>query len=566
MKALVRMGRAGNGVPVFVIPGQSRELERPFGATWDAERHFWMYPAYFPSARKVLADFEVLRHQMSVEFSETALEYIKDLDAIETRYQAQQLPVGFDFVTSPFAHQVLGLCHVFYYLRSALFFAPGLGKSKVAVDLIRLQHFLKSPEPTLVMGPLVTVKNWGKEIDKHSGKQLRWAALLGTPKQKLETIERAERGEVDVLLLTYDTARNFVDAIVDKINYKTIVADESHLIKEWSSTRTKAAHEIGQKAVRKVIMTGTPTLGSPLDLYGQFKFLGDYFMPEGYVAYKRRFVETPGPNSHVVLGYKNLDILNGRTLFVALRRTKEECLDLPAQTFVDVEYELSRHQTVLYNHLITEMKVDLELLIAQLGGAPDDKVPPEALLPHRAALLNKLLQVSSGFLIKNNMDSKLCDNAEPGGCRFLADCVAKEIRPYTKLCQVESLPLPDTVTKFKDNPKLDALVELLGSVLADPPNKVIVWCYYKHELDIVEEKLKTLKLVYVRVDGKTGDKIQDLADKFNDDPSVRVYLAQISTGVGITLNAAAYMVYYSAYLLARRVLTKPRPGTTVSGK
>lgn len=541
---VVRMGNAGNGVPVFVIAGQARGLDRPFGATFDTRRACWMYPAYHPSARKVLDDFALIGKTLHLEFSDAAQAYVHQLKEMEQRYEAQVLPDGFEYVTKPYAHQVLGLCHLFYYLRSALFYAPGLGKSKVAVDLVRLLHYQGQKQTVVVMGPVVTVRNWGKEIDRHSGGTLRWGAVIGTPKQKKKVIERAAQGEFDILLVTYDTARNFVDPIVESVPYATVIADESQLIKEWRSARTKAAHEVGQKAIRKVLMTGTPTLGSPLDLYGQFKFLGDYFMPESYQSYCNKFVRTPGPNSHVVLGYKNLHILNARTLFVALRKSKEECLDLPEQTFVDVEYEVSGHQAAIYNQFVQDLKLDLELLLAQLGGTAVDRMPPAAQLPHAAALLNKLLQISSGFLIKNNNDPKLCDNAEPGGCRFMAECIANRIRPYTSACKVAPESLPDTVTRFDVNPKLDALVETLGSVLADPPNKMIIWCYYQEALNIVGEKLEELGYEYVRVDGRTGTRIQALADRFNEDPAVRVYLAQVSTGVGITLNAAAYMSYF----------------------
>lgn len=545
MSVIIRMGNSSNGVPVFMAAGHSQDLDRPFGATWDDQRHVWMYPAYYPAARKVIADFDVLATRLKIEFSDTARQYIQELDETERQYRERELPTAFDFVTNPYAHQIESLCHVFYYLRSALFLDPGLGKSKIAIDLLRLLHFLGERSPAVILGPLVTVKNWGKEIDKHSAKQLRWAALLGTKKEKTAAIDLAASGQVDVLLLTYDTARNFVDAIVDNVTYATVIADESHLIAKWKSERTKAAHELGQKATRKTIMTGTPTLGSPEDLYGQFRFLGDHFMPESMVAYRRRFVELAGPNSHVVLGYKNLDILNARTLFVSLRRKKAECLDLPEQTFVDIEYDLSRHQAVIYNQFVAELKLDVELLVAQLGGAAHDQLPPETELPHRAALLNKCLQINSGFLIKNNNTKELCNTCEPGGCRYVLDCVANGISPYTDRCRVAPEPLPDTITIFDENPKLDTLMELLDSLLIDPPNKVIIWCYYQWELNLVEAQLLHTNRTYVRVDGKTGDRIQGLVDAFNEDPGIRVYLAQISTGVGITLNAAQYMVYFS---------------------
>ena len=546
MKALVRLGQASNGVPIFTIAGQSVEFSRPFGAVWSREQQLWMYPAYYPAASKVLTDLATAFPGIQFEFSLAAQQHIQALTEVARKYAARELPSGFVYVTQPFDHQVEGLCHVYYLLRAALFYAPGLGKSKIAIDLLRLLHFLGYKAPAVVLGPLVTIRNWGREIDKHSGGQLRWKAVLGTRTQKRDIIEAAGSGECDVLLVTYDTARNFIDLINEKVPYRTVIADESQRIKDYRSLCTKAALEISQKASRKIIMTGTPTLGSPMDLYGQFKFLGDCFMPENYIKYKNKFLRTAGPNSHVILGYKNLDLLNARTQFLSIRKTKEECLDLPPQTIVDVEFELTRHQSVLYNQLVAEMGVNLANLIATLGGAASitDALPPDSVLPHAATLLNKLLQVSSGFLITNETLA-LCDTCEPGGCRHRYTCIPVGIKPGTPSCAVSVERLPDRLTVFEQNPKLEALVELLDDTLGDVSNKVIIWCYYRVELNIIEQQLQKMELGYVRVDGTTGEKIQGLADQFNEDPKIRVYLAQISTGVGITLNAAAYMVYYS---------------------
>lgn len=127
----------------------------------------------------------------------------------------------------------------------------------------------------------------------------------------------------------------------------------------------------------------------------------------------------------------------------------------------------------------------------------------------------------------------------------MADCVTGGVQPYTPACLVVPEKVPNTVTVFDQNPKLEALAELLTSVLADPPNKVLVWAYYREELNHIERRLQAMGLKYVRVDGTTGAHVQDRVDAFNDDPAIRVYLAQVSTGVGITLNSAAYMIYYS---------------------
>lgn len=541
---VIRMARAGNGVPVFTAASRSMELKRPFGATFDADRAVWMYPAFFPVAQRVVEDLKILSRDMPIEFSDAALAYIKELPLVEDKYKNRQLPEGFSFVTPPFDHQVLGLCHAYYMPRSALFYDPGLGKSKVAIDLVRLLRFTGYTDLVVVLGPLVTIRNWGKEIDRHAGGQLKWGAVLGTVAQKTEVIAQAARREFDILLVTYDTARNFVEQIFNTVPYYVAVLDESHMCKEWSASRTKAAFEIVQKTTRRLIMTGTPTLGNPTDLYGQFKILGDFFMPETPFQYKQKFLNVAAHNKHLVLGYKNLNLLNERTAFLSLRRTKEECLDLPPQTFVNIDVDLSTGQKKATNELVKEMGVDLGTLEKYLRQAAEGD--QDALgflqLPHVAVLLLKLLQITAGFILHDLADPQLCDNWQ---CPLVKKCVAAKIKPYTKQCLVvQSRPDP-RVEVFEKNPKLQALEELLDSLLEDPTHKVIVWGYFHAEMDLLEACLKDRGVSYVRVDGKTGSKIQPIVDKFNADPSIRVYLGQISTGVGITLNAANYTIYYS---------------------
>lgn len=544
MNLEVRIGNAGNGTPVFMTAGSHPSLGRPFGAVYDSGRRLWMYPAFFPAAKKVLSDLDVLSKDFHVSFSEVAQRYIKDLRQVEESVANRDLPQGFEFVTKPYDHQVLGLCHVWWLLRSAVFYAPGLGKSKIAVDLVRLMRHVGQRGTVLVLGPLVTVANWGREVDRHSGGELSWVALHGTPTERVNLLTEIETNPPDVVLLTYDGARAMAAEIVRRVPYVAIICDESHSIKAWNSGRTVATYEIAQKASRRVLMTGSPTQGDPRDTYGQFKVLGDCFMPEDYHQFKRKFLETPGPRSHVVLGFKNLDVLNSRVTFLSLHRTKEECLDLPEQVVVDVTYELSRTQKVVHNQLVEEMAVDPEVLAILMFGR-QASLPPASRMPHRAAMLLKLLQIASGFLITNPIDDAFCDQAEPGGCRYLETCIEARIRPHTPRCSVDSTKLPDVITTFDDNPKLDALVDLLDEILEDQSNKVIVWCLFERELDIVAAKLTAQGWGHVRVDGSNSRDAQRLIDRFTVEPSLRVYLAQVSTGVGVTINAASYMVYFA---------------------
>lgn len=550
----IRVGRAGNGTPVFLVHGQNQTFGRVFGATWDNDRALWMYPAFYPASGKVLADLQAVASDVDVVISDVAQRHIEALEEVHRRLVAQTLPTGFEYVTAPYLHQVEGLCHVFYNMRAALFYDPGLGKSKIAIDLIRLLRHTGNTATALVLGPRVTVRNWGRQIDLHSGRQVTWAALVGTPKQKRAILDRAAAEGTDIVLSTYDTARSLVDLLVERLPYSILVCDESHGVKTWQSERTKTTWEIAQKAMRRILMTGSPTEGNPLDLYGPYKILGDCFMPETYWKYKKTFVVTRGPNSPIVVGYKNLDIVNARTTFLSIRRTKEQCLDLPERTFVDIDYTLSRAQTVAYDNIVIDMGIDpavlaqlgIQIRSGEVGGIP---ILPHQLsaveMPHRAAALMKLLQITSGFLIKSEKDPYYCDTVRNGTpCEHRDDCVVRQINPRTPRCLVDQTPWPSTTIVFDENPKLDAIMELLEGILDASTHKVIIWCNFHIEMDLIEERLTQAEIGHVRVDGNTRDTMAAV-DAFNDDPAVRVYIGQVTTGLGITLNSATYTIYSS---------------------
>lgn len=66
-------------------------------------------------------------------------------------------------------------------------------------------------------------------------------------------------------LLTSD-AQTLVDTLYRQ-NFKVVVIDESHYMKSRNATRSKILLPIVQKALRAVLLTGTPALGRPEEVF-----------------------------------------------------------------------------------------------------------------------------------------------------------------------------------------------------------------------------------------------------------------------------------------------------------
>lgn len=570
------------GTPVFIIAGNLDILSRIYGGTYLKQHNAWMYPAYPPFLEKVKSDFETL----GVQYDAAAQAH---LDKIRP-YSEYLLEVQNSVPLGPYPnydHQNEGVAELLYNYRWALRWEMGTGKTKVAIEALNVLR-----QKTLIIAPVVAIDNWVAEIALHSNGTLKTAVLKGTTRQKkLEALEKAIAGPCDVLLTTYDAARLYgVHVIPPKIikylescrlptpiavqklllglsekhalevlddyqhivplttikrkvetlpkdlcltdfPYKIIILDESHRIKNIRSKRTKAVMELCKRAARRYLLTGTISMGNPLDLYPQMSALARYMCPEEYLYYKNKFCIVSPNNTHIITGYKHLNIISQRINSISSEKLIDDCVDLPELRDVDILFNLSPEQLRDYNALVKRVDLDFGEYgqLSNLNGG---------------VRLNKLLQICSGFLyVKDETAGQVCDI-----CQHVMHCVRNSIAPGTKQCtRYEELKgmLEKNTLKYVQNPKLEALSDLLEDLLDDPAEKVVIWANMVAEMDDIERLLKKLGYAFVRVDGSTTNRIKTLVNNFDTDPNCRVYLGQESTGIAINLVAARYAVYYS---------------------
>lgn len=524
--------------PIFTLQIATSEVKKVYGAVYHGASASWRFPAFFPAHSFVLSDL----HKVvpNLELSEEASNHVTELD------KTPVLPSEFSFVTDPYQHQIDGLLHLSQYLRAGLFYSPGLGKCKVTVDLQRL-----TGDHSLILCPRVMLHTWAEEFGKHGNIDDIVVIDGYNPKKKQQRIEEAINTDPVATIVTYKMASLNYEKLI-KIPYSLIVADESHQMKAPYAQRTKAARALAGRAYRRVLLSGTPSLGSPFDMYAQLRFLGKYFCAEHWWAFRKMFGVFPAwqkdeAKPTMVLGFKNLDLMSERVNLVCLRKTKEECLDLPDQDIIDIKFPIYGSQKKTYNNLILErcdaagFVVKDALEEGTLDQSAGTTLAPYVYVPEVISLLNKLDQLGSGFMYQTQRNPRLCD-----GCKYVHDCVENKISPYTSKCQMAPKAPNNVVNSLKKNARLDELVGLLETVLEDASNKVIIWASYKEELDQVEKAVKKLKVKYVRVEGgMSSAELNKCKVQFNSEPACRVYVGQVSTGIGITLNAANYTIYYN---------------------
>jgi SNF2 family DNA or RNA helicase len=124
-----------------------------------------------------------------------------------------------------------------------------------------------------------------------------------------------------------------------------LVLDESHAVKNRTSLTTTAAEHFAPHAEYRWLLSGTPVTNTSADIYTQIGMVTDK-NPLGSFAFFKANYGGPGP-----LSEPQIEALAGQVAPHILRRTKDECLDLPEKTFVDVRIELPAWQRALYNQM-----------------------------------------------------------------------------------------------------------------------------------------------------------------------------------------------------------------------
>jgi SNF2 family DNA or RNA helicase len=144
--------------------------------------------------------------------------------------------------------------------------------------------------------------------------------------------------------------------------------------------------------------------------------------------------------------------------------------------------------------------------------------------------LNKLRQVLSGFLMPSVNRVGVCD-----ACPRVADCVREDVQPGRPGC-VKAVKVEPYEPISLETGKIALLEEDLEDCRDE---KLIIWAWYRHDLARIKDLLCKRKIPFV----SAGDR--DSAFRFEDSPDCRVFVGQTKQGVGITLNSATCMVYYS---------------------
>jgi len=501
----------------------------------------WYHPAYYPFHNIALNDYRAL-FPREVSLTTAAADFLKSQEALDVEDPGTLLDDEFQWITPPDSYQKSSVGHAMRCLRSGLFLDCGLGKTKVAIDTVRYLRWLaetgrqssfisKSQAPrVLCIVKSSVLWNWPDEIAKHSAPdEFKVSVLDGYNTAKKKASVEAAAGS-DFLIATYEqlSRGDYAKRVKEHFHYDMVIADESHKLQSWSSGNTQTAVDMSRRAYRRIIATGTATLGDPRHVFGQLHFLAPHTVGTSFYKFCESYLKKSPTNNKIVVGYKNLSRLNKKIHSVG---TVVKIDDKIATTrrVIAVPVKMTKEQGKLYNEILSTHEVY------------NTETNESAKFTEPITRLGKVHEICGSFLSLHNRDPNICNT-----CAFLEDCVEANIKPYTLACNiVKKKPTPTLIT-LKKNPKLNAMMDKLDDVMQDPSNAVIITFRFRKDADNIRAALVDKGVEFVEVlQGTTAKKLHALADKFENDDNVKVFLAQISTLVGINLVRAKYIFFYS---------------------
>lgn len=373
---------------------------------------------------------------------------------------------------------------------AAIFHEQGLGKTKIAIDLMLYWMKERDIDTVLIVTKKTLVNNWVEELLSHTN--LKPKVLDVNKGHNFYVFNSASR----VIVTNFETISGEKERF--KLFLKTrniaIVIDESTKIKNPEAKLTKDFFELSHLFKIRLIMTGTPIANRPYDIWSQI-----FFLDHG---------ESLGTNFSQFKKYCDLsnDLENNedrQNLFenstsqifqkinsFTVRETKKSgIISLPQKIYHNIRVAFERRQREMYKHL----KEEMYLLVAR----GDKTILDES--PEAIKRLLRLVQLASNpSLIDDNYKG-------PSG-------------------------------KEKE---LDKLLRMIAS----KNEQAIIWSIFTDNVDKLCSKYKNEQSVKITGKMSTEERINSV-EKFKNGSARFLFATPQSAKEGLTLTIANHAIFY----------------------
>ena len=321
-------------------------------------------------------------------------------------------------------------------------------------------------------------------VKRNWAREIRIAAPEASP----HIIERGTElpAHPEWVIVNYDILSKHMDAL-GRVEWAGLVFDEAHYLKNHTSARSRLARQLADRAgvpsgraPAVYLLTGTPLTNRPRDLFVLLQLVG-HSLGRSFLGFAKRYCAAEkNEYGWQTRGASNIEELTVQLHGVMLRRSKDQVLALPPKLRTWLPVQVPKGTGV------RDMRKVVDLLVGEADLAPESTID-------RRRLRGRLLHAVT--------------------------------RARQKLAEV----------------KVDATIELVTGAV-DQGEKVIVFSCFEEPMERLARAFGPSAVVLT---GKTpADRRQALVDRFQNDDTVRVFLANIiAGGIGTNLTAATQVVF-----------------------
>jgi len=346
----------------------------------------------------------------------------------------------------------------------------GVGKTAEVLALTKQEDLAY----ILVICPKSLISEWKYQIEQWLGK---------------EWLDR-------FIILNYEKLRKDT-VLADIISYgwDLICFDECHKLKNPKAKQTKGATLISRDGARVIMMSGTPMMAGPQDLFSLLHII-DPITYKSYNDFRDRYcvtVQLPKPPFPTIIVGPRKDTQEELSNILSqymIRRLKKDVLDLPPKMYRTIPVELEPSQLAKYRQMEDELFVLLD---------SGEKITAPAI----TAQITRLRQI----------------------------CLEPNL-----LSQIEKVSSPSTKTLL--------LLDLIEGI----QSPIVVYTVFEKYTRILSDELTKHKVPHTLFTGATS--ISDRTQALRDFQSgkYKVLVGTITTmGLGVTLTASHTVIFTDNY-------------------
>lgn len=374
---------------------------------------------------------------------------------------------------------------------AAVFHEQGLGKTKIAIDLMLYWLEKRNIDCVFVVTKKQLVRNWEKEFSNHT--HLRPKTLNTNKGNNFIVLNSTSR----VILTNFETISSEKERL--KLYLKTrivaIVIDESTKIKNPDSKLTQDFFELSQYFAIRVIMTGTPVANRPYDIWSQIFFLDNgKSLGDNFEDFKKTTNLTNDLNQNIKKREAFEKCVSGifaKIKSFTVRETKNSgIITLPNKNYFNVFCPFEKEQELMYNTIKSEFQI-----LIQKG------------------------------------DKTILDESDASLKRLL------------RLIQVASNPRLIDELYGNESGKEQKIASLLKEIVSRG-EKVIVWSSFIENVDYFCKKFKEYSPAKIHGRMMIEDRNKSVEKFLNDTDCKVLFATPQSAKEGLTLTVANNVIFY----------------------